>query len=371
MAVPLTLPFPAMYNGAVAGRPAAHRKTGGVYSMKRFARRALPALALLLLLATAAARADASHTFFAMDTVMTVTVPDANSALLTACEEEVRRLEALFSVTDEASEIARLNAAGKAALSDETAAVLRFALDMGDKTGGALDVTLYPVVRAWGFTTAAGDYRVPDDDELAALTALVDWRQVALEGAEASLPEGAMVDLGAVVKGYASDRLAALLREGGTGSALIDLGGNICCVGAKQNGKAWRIGIRDPKDTSGFVGALSVTDKAVVTSGSYERFFTAEDGAVYGHIFDPATGRPADSGVISATVVGENGMLCDALSTALYVMGVEKAGELLKTIDGVDAVLVDEDGVLWITRGLKDAFTPMGAYAWAAVRYLD
>ncbi len=300
---------------------------------------------------------------------MTVTVPDANAALLPACEEEIRRLEALFSVTDEESEIARLNEAGGAALSGETAKVLRFALDMAENTGGALDVTLYPVVRAWGFTT--GDYRVPEDGELAALTALVDWRQVTLEGEEARLPQGVMVDLGAVVKGYASDRLAALLREGGAGSALIDLGGNICCVGAKQNGKAWRIGVRDPKDESGFVGALEVTDRAVVTSGSYERFFTGEDGTVYGHIFDPATGRPADSGLLSVTVVGESGMLCDALSTALYVMGVEKAGELLKTIDGAEALLVDEDGAIWITRGLKDAFTPMGAYAWAAINDLD
>ncbi|MBO4884677.1 MAG: FAD:protein FMN transferase, partial [Clostridia bacterium] len=258
---------------------------------------------------------------------------------------------------------------GAAALSEETAAVLRFALDMGEKTGGALDVTLYPVVRAWGFTT--GDYRVPGDDEITALLENVDWGRVALDGAEARLPEGAMVDLGAVVKGYASDRLAELLREGGAGSALIDLGGNIYCVGAKQNGSAWRIGIRDPKDETGYVGALSVTDRAVVTSGSYERFFTAENGAVYGHIFDPATGRPADSGLVSATVVGESGMLCDALTTALYVLGAEKAGALLKTIDGVDAVLVDEDGAVWITRGLKDSFTPMGAYAWATIRYLD
>ncbi|MBO4298463.1 MAG: FAD:protein FMN transferase [Clostridia bacterium] len=335
--------------------------------MKQMRRIAL--FVFLLLLTTMAARADASHTFFAMDTVMTVTVPDANSALLPACEEEVRRLEALFSVTDGESEIARLNETGAAALSEETAAVLRFALDMGEKTGGALDVTLYPVVRAWGFTT--GDYRVPGDDEIAALLENVDWGRVALDGNDARLPEGAMVDLGAVVKGYASDRLAELLREGGAGSALIDLGGNIYCVGAKQNGSAWRIGIRDPKDETGYVGALSVTDRAVVTSGSYERFFTAENGAVYGHIFDPATGRPADSGLVSATVVGESGMLCDALTTALYVLGAEKAGALLKTIDGVDAVLVDEDGAVWITRGLKDSFTPMGAYAWATIRYLD
>ena len=323
----------------------------------------------LALLPGCAVRADASRTFFAMDTVMTVTAPGGSEALLADCEAEVRRLEALFSVTDEQSEIARLNQAGEAALSEETASVLRFALDTAALTGGALDVTLYPVVRAWGFTT--GDYRVPGDEELAALLARVGWRQVALEGAAARLPEGVMVDLGAVAKGYASDRLAALLREGGVQSALIDLGGNICCVGAKRDGRPWRIGVRDPKNPERYVGALAVKDRAVITSGSYERFFTGEDGTVYGHIFDPATGRPADSGVISATVVGESGMQCDALTTALYVMGVERACALLQTLPAVDALLVDEDGALWITMGLKDAFTPMDAYAQATINWIE
>ena len=335
--------------------------------MKLF-NRAIGLIAALIIALETAGYADASRTFFAMDTAMTVTVPDKDAALLPACEEEVRRLEALLSVTDEASEIARLNGTGAAALSDETAKLLRFALDMGEKTGGALDITLYPVVRAWGFTT--DDYRVPGDDELAALLARVGWESVTIDGNDAHLPEGAMVDLGAVAKGYASDRLAALLRGGGADSALIDLGGNIYCVGAKQSGKDWRIGVRDPRDTSSYVGALAVKNRAVITSGSYERFFTADDGTVYGHIFDPATGRPADSGVISATVVGENGMLCDALTTALYVMGVEKAGALLKTLDGVEALLVDEDGAIWLTPRLKDSFTPMGAYAGAAINDL-
>ena len=328
-----------------------------------------PLLALILILSTPfAALADASRTFFAMDTVMTVTAPGADDDLLAACEDEVRRLEALFSVTDEGSEIAALNESGQAALSEETARVLGFALEEAELTGGALDVTLYPVVRAWGFTT--GDYRVPTDAELDALRARVGWAQVQLDNNTARVPEGVMVDLGAVAKGYASDRLAALLRERGALSALIDLGGNIYCVGAKPDGSPWRIGVRDPKDPAGYVGALSVTDRAVITSGSYERYFTAEDGTVYGHIFDPATGRPAENGVISATVVGASGLECDALTTALYVMGIERATALLQSLDGVEAVLVDDQGALWITGGLKSAFTPMGAYAWAKINWI-
>ncbi len=328
-----------------------------------------PLLALILILSTPlAALADASRTFFAMDTVMTVTAPGADDDLLAACEDEVRRLEALFSVTDEGSEIAALNESGQAALSEETARVLGFALEEAELTGGALDVTLYPVVRAWGFTT--GDYRVPTDAELDALRARVGWSQVRLEDNTARVPEGVMVDLGAVAKGYASDRLAELLRDGGARSALIDLGGNIYCVGAKPDGSPWRIGVRDPKDPAGYVGALSVTERAVITSGCYERYFTAEDGTVYGHIFDPATGRPAENGVISATVVGASGLECDALTTALYVMGIERATALLQSLDGVEAILVDDQGALWITGGLKSAFTPMGAYAWAKINWI-
>ena len=142
-------------------------------------------------------------------------------------------------------------------------------------------------------------------------------------------------------------------------------------MGAKRDGRPWRIGVRDPKNPERYVGALAVKDRAVITSGSYERFFTGEDGTVYGHIFDPATGRPADSGVISATVVGESGMQCDALTTALYVMDMERACALLQTLPAVDALLVDEDGALWITMGLKDAFTPMDAYAQATINWIE
>ena len=327
------------------------------------------ALLILILLLLWPALAEPSRTFFAMDTVMSVSAHGADESLLDACEAEVFRLEALMSVTREESEIGRLNAGGQAALSEDTEAVLGFALGMCDLTGGALDVTLYPVVRAWGFTT--GDFRVPSDQEIEELLTLVDWRKVELNDGTASVPDGTMVDLGALAKGYASDRLASVLCEGGVDSALINLGGNVCCLGTKPDGSDWRVGIQDPKDPQRFVGAVQVRDRAVITSGSYERYFTAEDGTVYGHIFDPATGRPADSGLISATVVGTSGIQCDALSTALYVMGVDRACALLSTLEGVDAVLVGEDGGLWVTDGLYDRFTPMDDYKRAKIHWIE
>ena len=313
-------------------------------------------LALLIVLAALPpARADASRTFFAMDTVMTVTAPGADEKLLAACEDEVRRLEALFSVTAETSEIARLNETGEATLSDETAQVLRFALEEAELTGGALDVTLYPVVRAWGFTT--GDYRVPDDAEIAAQLARVGWTQVGLDGNVARVPEGVMVDLGAVAKGYASDRLAALLRAHGVGSALIDLGGNICCVGAKRDGSAWRIGVQDPANAEKLLGTITVdSGTAIATSGDYQRYYEV-NGIRYHHILDPRTGWPARQ-AHAVTVVTRSATLSDYYSTMLFVMPREKALEFAEATPDLDIIYEALDGTVSVSSGLKDRFTP-------------
>lgn len=318
-------------------------------------------LALLTLFSSACA--ETSRTFFAMDTVMTLWAADAPGALLEACEAEVMRLEALLSATDPDSEIYRLNSTGQAALSPDTMALLQFARDMGECTGGALDVTLYPIVRAWGFTT--GGTRVPDAAELRQLLPLVDYRQIALHAdGTALLPEGVMVDLGGVAKGYASDGIADQLRQAGVQSALIDLGGNLYCLGTKADGSDWRVGVRNPLG-DGYCAALSVRDRAVVTSGNYERAFIAEDGTRYGHIFDPGTGYPVDGDLLSATIIGREGALCDALSTALFVMGSAQAAEYLKGQDEVEAILMCADGRILATAGLRETLRPMGEFeAW-------
>lgn len=326
------------------------------------------ALFLALLMTGCGALADASRSFLAMDTVISISAEGAGSLLLDACKTEVYRLENLMSVTKAQSDVSRLNTYGEAELSADTASALRTALSAAALTDGALDVTIYPVVRAWGFTTDS--YRIPGEAELFALMKRVGWQKIELTGSHCAIPEGTMVDLGAVAKGYASDRLAALLRGGGVESAIIDLGGNVYCVGAKADGSDWRVGIRDPEDGAALAAVVSVRDRAVVTSGAYERNFTGADGRVYGHIFDPATGRPAESGLLSATVVGPWGVQCDALSTALFVMGRERAEAFLPTLVGMDAVLIDEDGELWVTAGLRDSFLPYGSYERAKVHWI-
>lgn len=329
------------------------RRTPGAFHVKRvFAFLLAP---LLLLPYGCAPAQPLERTFFAMDTVMTLRLyQGGDGSLLDRAEARVRELEGLWSVTDGASEISTLNHDGSAELSPETADLLRTALGMCERTGGALDISTYPILRAWGFTT--GEYSVPGGEAIAALLPLVDYGRVALEAGAAALPPGMEIDLGSVAKGYTGDALAALLKQGGAASALLDLGGNIQTVGAKPDGSPWRVAIRNPAG-EGNVGVVEVVDQAVVTSGGYERYFE-EDGVRYWHIIDPATGWPARSGLASVTVVGESGLLCDGLSTALFVMGREGALEHWRQHRDFEAVLVSEDGSVTITAGLEGRFTP-------------
>lgn len=313
--------------------------------------------ALLLLPGCAAphsqAQPSAERTFFAMDTVMTLRLyGGGDEALLKRAEERVRELEGLLSVTGRGSEIRALNRDGAAELSSETAELLRGALALCARTEGALDVSTYPVLRTWGFTT--GEYAVPDQETIDKLLPLVDYTRVALDGNAASLPVGMEIDLGSVAKGYTGAALAALLREGGVTSALLDLGGNIQAVGARPDGSPWRVGIRNPAG-EGNLGVVEVDNQAVITSGGYERYFE-EGGVRYWHILDPKTGAPARSGLASVTVVGGDGLMCDGLSTALFVMGREKAVEHWRRHRDFEAVLVSEDGSVTITPGLEGRF---------------
>lgn len=314
--------------------------------------------ALLLTLAPLTACGEQEHTVsvLAMDTVMELTAYGGNSqAALEKCESRIRELDSLLSVTDKESEIYAANHSGgrPVALSDDTASLLEAALALCAATGGALDVTVYPVVRAWGFTT--GTYRVLEDAELKQLLRRVDYKKVRLGGGTLTLPEGMELDLGGVAKGFAGDVLLDLLREEGVESAILSLGGSIHTLGARPDGSPWRVAVRAPEG-DGYAGVLEVRDKSVVTSGGYERYFE-KDGEAYWHIIDPATGCPARSGVLSATVVGEDGALCDGLSTALFVLGPEKAEALWRARRDFDFVLLLDGGAALVTEGLADSFS--------------
>lgn len=309
-----------------------------------------------------------SRTVFAMDTVMELSAYGADDALMEAAEQEILGLESRLSVTDAGSEIYALDHNGLAELSPDTTELMQTALEMCERTDGALDVSIYPVLRAWGFTT--GSYQIPTQEEIENLLTQVDYRKVTLENGTASIAQGMEVDLGSVAKGYTGDQVSQLLREGGVTSALLNLGGNVQLVGGKPDGSDWRVAVQDP-ESDGYLGVLSLRDKAAITSGGYERYFVGDDGEVYWHIIDPATGASARSGLISVTVIGDRGVVCDALSTALFVMGLDKAAEYWRRYGDFEAMFVAEDGSVSITSGLQDCFTLADGYTDRPLMVID
>lgn len=285
--------------------------------------------------------------WFAMDTVMTAAVYGSADAL-DAVEAETYRLDALLAAQKDDSEIAAVND-GAEVVSEETAALLRRALEIAAETNGAYDPTVYPLMRAWGFTD--GNYRVPADAELDALLQTTGWTEVSVDGTTASLPEGFALDLGGIGKGYAAGRCKEILKAHGVTSALLSLGGNVSALGSKPDGTAWTVAIEDP-DGGDYLGTVQIADQCVVTSGGYQRYFE-QDGVRYWHILDTETGKPARSGMKSVTIVSADDTLADALSTALFVMGPERAADFWRVHRAeFGAVWLTDDGRLFVTEGL-------------------
>ncbi|BAK97880.1 thiamine biosynthesis lipoprotein ApbE precursor [Oscillibacter valericigenes Sjm18-20] len=348
--------------------------------MRRFFAAALCAV-LACGLTACAQGGEHSAEFYAMDTTMSVTAygNGAKNAVQKA-QTEIDRLESQLSRTRGDSVVSRLNAgSGSQTVGPEVSSLLSIAEEYSAATSGAFDITIAPLVSAWGFTT--DHYQVPDQRELDELVTHVGSSHIHLGGeSEVSLDNDTQIDLGGIAKGYASDCVEAILAKNGVESAKVELGGNIYVRGSKPDGNAWRVGIQDPNNSDGFVGILSLTDGFAVTSGGYQRYFE-QDGKRYHHIIDPATGYPAESGLISVTVVAPgneeetescpgHGTMCDAFSTALFVMGEEKAVEFWRSgTYAFQMILVTEDGRVLVTDGLGDEFEQEdgGGYAYETI----
>lgn len=290
---------------------------------------------------------------FAMDTTMTLTAYGSNASdALDAASGEVERLDALFSISSESGDIYALNRDHSATLHEDTRALLSRALEVSASTGGIFDCTIEPVMDAWGFTTQ--QYRVPDPAELSALLAHVDYTQVQLDSNTAVIPDDVQVDLGGIAKGYTSDRMMQVFSENGVTSGIISLGGNVQALGLKPDGSRWRVAVQDPENSEENFAVIEIEDEAVITSGGYQRYFE-EDGTTYHHILDPRTGYPSDSGVISSTIISHDGTLADGLSTSLFIMGVDDALDYWRAhSDEFDAILMDENGTVYVTDGIAD-----------------
>ncbi len=314
------------------------------------------------------------YSFFAMDTVITVTA--CENADFEGIEQAAKQTERLMSRTDSQSEIYKLNAENTASLSQPTAYVLEKALEISVATDGAFNPCIGTVVSLWDITS--GKNIVPDDEEIEQALKYTDasktdvknrfvaeygtYGKQAVEKFEAVSEEGIQVDLGGIAKGYSLQQAYEKLKQDGEENFCISFGGNVAVYGtseanAKSKQKGWRVGITNPFDTEEIVGTLLLEDGIVSVSGKYERFFE-KDGKKYHHIFDPKTGKPSQSDIESAAVMCSDGVVADALSTALVVMGSERAKEFYgKNLYDFQYIAVTTDGKILISQEIYDIFT--------------
>ena len=325
--------------------------------MKRFS--ILIAALCLCLTGCGKQTTEATAQIFAMDTVMEVAAYGEHAEqAVKSTEKRIEELENRLSRTKADSLVSGLNRDGSIRhLTYDYWNLIARAKEYRDATNGAFDITIAPVMDAWGFT---GDsFRVPEQSELDTLLKKVNSDAIQMLGSPSdsvTLGEGQAIDLGGIAKGYTSDCVEAVFYDHEIENGKISLGGNVFVLGGKPDGSDWRVGIKDPRNESGLAAILSLRDAYAITSGGYERYFTDDDGTIYWHIMDPTTGHPADSGLRSVSIIGDDGLTCDGLSTSLFVMGLEKAAELWAQSDDFEAVFVTDTGEVYITEGLADHF---------------
>ena len=295
-----------------------------------------------------------------MDTYMDLTCYGDNGAeLLKKCREKVVLLEQLLDYNSTESDLYLLNHSKGTPVTvhGDTAEVIRSAQRYALLTGGAFNTAVGDLIRLWGFETDTPS--VPDPSGIKECLPVLDTGLIRVDGNTVTVPDGCSLHMGAIAKGYCSDCLKDILVSGGIRSACLSLGGNITVVGKKPDGSLWRIAVQDPVSSEAYLGVLELESTNAVTSGGYQRYYE-QDGIRYSHILDPKTGYPADSGLLSVTVISGSGAAADALATAFYVLGKEESVRICRSMpaqerpDGV--LFVHEDGSVSILGELN--FTP-------------
>lgn len=291
-----------------------------------------------------------SSTQIMMDTVVTIRLYDGNDDVLSGAMKLCKRYENLLSRTVEDSDIYKINHSNgqPVEVSDDTAELLRTALDIAEKSNGAFDPTVLPLVELWDVTNSK---TVPPITEIQTALQSVGYKSVVLNGNTVTLKNGARLDLGGIAKGFIADKLKIYLKESGVKSAIINLGGNTLLVGDK-NGNDFSVGVQKPFGKQNELSAtVYISDKTAVTSGVYQRYFE-QDGKIYHHIIDPKTGHPTDNGISAVTVLTDSSTIADGLSTACLILGIEKGTELAKQY-GAELIFIDESGKITLTNGLN------------------
>ncbi len=283
---------------------------------------------------------------------------DAKTAqdALDAAFAQARELECIFSPSIASSE---LNAVNAAAYSQDTAVsehflyLLEQSLYFTELTDGAFDCRLGELIALWGIGTESAQIPTETERRNALLPSGDTTVSIHADGTVRFLDERVQLQFGAIAKGYIADEMKAVLNSCGIESGTLSLGGNVLTLGEKPSGEAWTVGITDPFSPETLFATVRVKGKSVVTSGNYERYFE-ENGVRYHHILNPENGFPADSGLVSTTIIADSSLLCDALSTATYVLGAQEGMALIEQLDGAEAIFITEDGELLTSSGMEE-----------------
>lgn len=290
-----------------------------------------------------------SITLFLFDTVIQIRALCSHE-LMDAISDRCQFFEDRFSRTKEGSDIWNINNAHgePVEVAEETARCIRASLAYSEASGGLFDVSIGAVSSLWDFVEGIK----PDDEAIQEAVKHVDYRTISVDGTTVTLADpDAMLDLGGIAKGFITDDLVSMLREAGCESAMLSLGGNVYVLGESFRGDDWSVGVQDPNGAANdVIASIPARDKSLVTSGLYERSFTV-DGVLYYHILDPRTGYPVKTDLASASIVSDSSTDGDAYSTTLFLMGRDKAMDLLDSDERFDGLLVDVNDVATASDG--------------------
>lgn len=302
-----------------------------------------------------------SRTSYALGTIIQLKAYGSNGS--SAIDEVISMLDDIddrMSAFKNDSDVSKINnnaGVRPQAVSANTYSVLEKAVEYCKLTDGAFDPTIRPLVNLWN--RSIRQEQIPSESAVKEKLPLVNYNDIIFNKAKSTIMlknKGQEIDLGGIAKGFAADRARDIFIRHNVRSALIDLGGNIYALGSKPDGTSWNVGIQNPFTPRGlYLGILKVKSKSVVTSGNYEKYFI-KDGKRFHHIIDPGTGFPSESRIISATIILEDSLDGDGLSTGIYILGVEKSLELIEALGSIDAVLVTDDKKVYLTSGIRKYF---------------
>lgn len=317
----------------------------------------------VLLSLSVCSQPQSSHTEFVLGgTVCTITLfEQGKDSVYRDIFSRLREIENLMSVNIPSSDVSRINATAgvkPVQVHDDVFIVIERAIYYAQLSGGAFDPSVGPLVSLWGI--GSNNAKVPSPAEIDKVLPLINWQDIELDPQTKSVylkNNGMALDLGAIAKGYAADEAAAMIKKTTVERAIIDLGGNILILGEKKDKSLWKVGVQDPYGSRGsYIGILQITEKTVVTSGVYERFFE-EGGTRYHHIFSPSNGFPVNNGFLSVIIITNNSMNADALSTAVFVLGYEKGRKLVELLPETEAIFIFEDRSIRKTAGTDFTLT--------------